>query len=91
MGETLNGVSAILRAQPDRLAGGEGGLDELTAMKAVRDVADQALDAMIVTLLTEGVSFAKVAEALGVSVQAVGRKYRGLSAHQPGGQASNVR
>jgi uncharacterized protein YerC len=87
MGETLNGVSAILRAQAARMAVGEGGLDEIAAMAAVRDLADQALDVMIVTLLSEGVSFAQVAEALGVSTQAVGRKYRGLSARAAGGQS----
>jgi len=66
----------LLNVNPVRIPSPIGGAaDRLAAVVALRDLADRLEDAAVENALREGWSWGQVAEALGVTRQAVHKKH----------------
>jgi DNA-directed RNA polymerase specialized sigma24 family protein len=89
---TIYAVKRFVHVFAGHTADGYGGLAELlAAVQVQRDMAD-AIDTMARHLLEhEDCSYREIAAALGISTQAVAKRYRGTSSRPRGGQRAGLR
>lgn len=89
---SLGVIDRFARAIAAHTADGYGGLAELYAVaEAHRRLAD-VIDAMARHLLThDDYRYAEIGEALGITAQAVAKRYPGASSRRRGAQPGNLR
>jgi hypothetical protein len=90
--DTLAAARRFLRAAVDRTEHGDGGLAELARLADLELEVRRAVDGCAVWLLEhDDASYREVGAALGMSLQAVAKRYPGLSSRPAGGQESRLR
>jgi len=90
--DTIDAARRFVRSFVTRTQRGEGGLAELTAIVALRDDLDRAIDDIARHLLAhDDVSTFEVGTAMGITRQAVAKRYPGASSLRVGGQPARRR
>jgi hypothetical protein len=89
---SLAGAASIIRAGGRRIADGDGDLAQLAALYALRAEIDAAVDTAARHLLADAeASRREIGSALGMTPQAVGKRWPGVSARPRGGQEARLR
>jgi len=89
--DLMGAIGRLLRAMGRRAADGELGLVELAAIVELETELAELRNRVARRLLADDFSHREIGVALGVSRQAVERRYPGAASRRPGGQPGPLR